>query len=165
VIAITVARRPLSEVNVAANVLKHGCGSLNINASRIATVENLNGGAYSAAGAERHDGAENWRYKRGEHGNLAGIDFKQPPGRWPANLILGHLAGCCHDGNCAPGCPVAALDIQTGDRPVSGAARTGHTAETHDPQGVTYFGDKGSGATHNDAGGASRYFKQIGSAS
>ena len=87
-IVVTVARKPLSEGSVAANVLKHGTGAVNVNACRISTEDNLNGGAYSVGGEERHDGAENWRYKRGEQGGLAGVGFKQPPGRWPANLIL-----------------------------------------------------------------------------
>ena len=36
---ITIARKPLSESNVASNVLKHGCGALNVDASRIATTD------------------------------------------------------------------------------------------------------------------------------
>lgn len=93
-IVVTVARKPLSAGSVAANVLAHGVGALNIDATRIATADDLNGGAYSAGASERHDGAENWRYKRGEQGGLAGVEFQQPPGRWPANLLLGHMAEC-----------------------------------------------------------------------
>lgn len=92
-IIVTVARKPLTG-SVAANVLEHEVGALNIDASRISTKDNLNGGAYSAEGSERHDGAENWRMKRGEHGGLAGKEFQQPSGRWPSNLILNHLAEC-----------------------------------------------------------------------
>jgi site-specific DNA-methyltransferase (adenine-specific) len=83
---ITLARKPL-EGTVAANVLKWHTGALNIDGFRVATTENLNGCAYAKDGSDRHDGAENWRYKR-EGG--AG-DFQQPEGRWPANLI--------HDGS------------------------------------------------------------------
>ena len=80
---ITVARKPLIGT-VAANVLEHGTGGLNIDATRVSTGDNLNGGAYAEDGTDRHDGAENWRYKRlGAAG-----EFKQPAGRWPANLIL-----------------------------------------------------------------------------
>ena len=93
---IHVLRKPLSEGTVAANTLKHGCGGLNIDASRIGTTDNLDGGAYSEGGSERWDGAENWRYKRGEHGNAG--NFQQPTGRWPANLILQHLDGCRCEG-------------------------------------------------------------------
>lgn len=97
-IVITVARKPLSAGNVASNVLAHGTGALNIGASRLTTSDDLNGGAYSSGASERHDGAENWRYKRGDEGGLAGVEFKPPPGRWPANLVLGHMPGCRQEG-------------------------------------------------------------------
>ena len=42
---IHVLRKPLSEGTVAANVVKHGVGGLNIDASRVGTTDNLNGGA------------------------------------------------------------------------------------------------------------------------
>jgi len=93
---IHVLRKPLSEGTVAANVLKHGCGGLNIDASRITTDDNLNGGAYAENASARHDGAENWRFKRGEQGNAG--EYQPPPGRWPANVILQHLDGCRCDG-------------------------------------------------------------------
>ena len=85
---LTVARKPLSG-NVAQTVLAHGTGALNIDGCRVPTDDNLNGGAYSSAASERHDGADNWRMKRGGHGNAG--DFSPPAGRWPANLI--------HDGS------------------------------------------------------------------
>lgn len=100
-IAITVSRRPLSEGSVAANVLTHGTGAINIDASRLSTGDNLNGGAYAQSGSERHDGAENWRYKRGEQGNAG--EFTPPIGRWPANLILQHLPGCQESGSAQVG--------------------------------------------------------------
>jgi hypothetical protein len=93
---IHVLRKPLSEGTVAANVLKHGTGGLNIDASRISTDDNLNGGAYAENPTERWDGAENWRYKRGDHGNVG--EYQQPSGRWPANVILQHLDGCRCEG-------------------------------------------------------------------
>lgn len=85
----TVARKPLSEATVADNVLVHGTGAIHIDASRLSTGDNLNGGAYSQGASARHDGTENWRYKRGEAG-----PYQKPTGRWPANTILQHLPGC-----------------------------------------------------------------------
>ena len=79
---IIVARKPL-EGTVAANVLAHGTGALNIDGCRVGTSESLNGGAYAAAGTERDDG---WGMQRGGAG-----EYQQPTGRWPANLI--------HDGS------------------------------------------------------------------
>jgi len=83
---IVLARKPFTDT-VAANVLAHGTGAMNIGACRVETTENLNGGAYAKSGQERYDGAENWRYRRnGDAGT-----FTQPEGRWPANVI--------HDGS------------------------------------------------------------------
>jgi len=85
---ITVARKPLVGT-VAANVLAHGTGALNIDGCRVPTDENLNGGAYAKNPTARDalwgDEAGN-SWVRGGAG-----EFVQPPGRWPANLI--------HDGS------------------------------------------------------------------
>lgn len=79
---IVVARKPL-DGTVAANVLKHGVGALNIDGCRIGTNDNLNGGAYAQNGTARGDG---WGMRRAGAG-----DYEQPEGRWPANFI--------HDGS------------------------------------------------------------------
>jgi DNA modification methylase len=81
---LVVARKPLSEKTVAENVLKHGTGGLNIDGCRIATDDNLNGGAYSG---------EDRASKNGSILKIRGDveDYKQPTGRFPANLI--------HDGS------------------------------------------------------------------
>jgi len=62
------------------------------------------------------------------------------------------------DWNCAPGCPVAELDKQSGDRPVSGRARSGdrHTGASAGYGGG--WGEAGERALPNDSGGASRFF-------
>jgi site-specific DNA-methyltransferase (adenine-specific) len=75
---ITVARRPLGEKTVAANVLEHGTGALNIDGCRIGTE----GGT---AKGSKPDGAGNGIYGAGLHGSC---EIKQlDAGRWPANLI------------------------------------------------------------------------------
>ena len=92
-LVVHVLRKPIPKGStVAKNVLEHGTGSINIDASRIRTEDNLNGGAYSKGASDRWDGAENWRYKRGTLGNLG--EFQSPSGRWPSNFILEHKAGC-----------------------------------------------------------------------
>lgn len=135
-IAITVSRRPLSEGSVAANVLTHGTGAINIDASRLSTGDNLNGGAYAQQGSERHDGAENWRYKRGEQGNAG--EFTPPSGRWPANLILQHAPGCTVAGETQ----VRAKQLTAGRRTVKWGVGEG---------GSTY--EKGTGARFASADG------------
>jgi DNA modification methylase len=84
---IVLARKPLAGT-VAANVLAHGTGALNIDASRIATEDDLNGGAYSASDRKNPffkslDGA-------------AG-EFSRPAGRWPANVLLDEDAAAGQD--------------------------------------------------------------------
>lgn len=81
---ITVARKPFKGT-VASNVLAHGTGALNIDGCRVATWDDLNGGAYS--NTER----KNQFFKALDAG--AG-EYVQPSGRWPANLI--------HDGRDEP---------------------------------------------------------------
>lgn len=80
---IVVARKPLSEKTVTANVLKWGTGALNIKACLVSTDESLNGGAYSK---DKKDDGE-W----GTMHRSTGKDFVQPKGRWPANVL--------HDGS------------------------------------------------------------------
>lgn len=79
---IVLARKPI-DGTVAANVLKHGTGALNIEACRIHTEEGLHGGAYAGENRDRDE----QRCLAG--GSLRrGIgEFSQPVGRWPANLI------------------------------------------------------------------------------
>jgi len=80
VIVVTVARKPMSEGTVAANVLEHGCGALNIDAARISTTPS--------------EQAEMMNY--GYEGSMPVKTVSIPAGngRWPANLVLGHKPGC-----------------------------------------------------------------------
>ncbi len=87
---ICVARKPLIGT-VAANVLAHGTGGLNIDGCRVPTDDDLNGGAYAEHGGR----SESYSLHSGSGMNVAGktvgAAFVQPLGRWPANLI--------HDGS------------------------------------------------------------------
>jgi DNA modification methylase len=78
---ITVARKPLAGT-VAATVLEHGTGAINVDGCRVgteATITVRNGNS----GAHGRYGKDNRVFSR-----------KNPPGRWPANLI--------HDGSEEP---------------------------------------------------------------
>lgn len=157
---VHLARKPLSEPSVAANVLRHGTGALHVAVSRVAyqseadmtpTVGKGDPGQLNpGCGPAFPHHKENW-----------GLWRVNAAGRWPANVILGHLPECTE--LCEPGCPVADLDTQSGDRPVSGAARTGRPAIGGAGTGVVQFGvEAGNGTLHNDRGGASRFFRQVG---
>lgn len=200
---------------MALNVLEHGTGALNIDGTRISTEDNLNGGTYSPGGnknplpGDTRIGASAGMFVEGG-GRLPG-EFKQPEGRWPANLILQHLPDCeivgsrkvktntpsqkltcggatgiCYGDykgerstvghadetgketipawECEPGCPVAALDEQSGDRP---STWTNTEKRQHsNAQPLSKFRpDQGTympqGPLYADKGGASRFFKQV----
>jgi hypothetical protein len=88
---IHVLRKPLSEGTVAANVLKHGCGGINIDASRIvADLSEMEG----RSGTSQED---NRVYGAGVQNPDGGI-WSPASGRWPANVILQHLDGCRCEG-------------------------------------------------------------------
>jgi DNA modification methylase len=76
---ICLARKPLSEKSVAANVLKWGTGAINVDGCRIEAAE-----ALVRPSIERHDNAVIGK------GFGAGTQV-EPQGRWPANV--------CHDGS------------------------------------------------------------------
>lgn len=124
-----------------ANLAQHGTGALNIDACRIATEDNLNGGAYSVDGAPRHDGDENWRFK---NQGVAG-EFHQPVGRWPVNVLIDALAA-------------EMLDAQTGEL-TSGANPTARGSNKF----ANTYGDFAGQTTCTpargaDRGGASRFY-------
>lgn len=72
---IVVARKPLSEPTVAANVLRWGCGGINVDGGRIGTDARTNG-----AGSLGRNGI---------YGNMErNTSSTVAVGRWPANVIL-----------------------------------------------------------------------------
>jgi len=83
---IVLARKPLSELTVAANVLRWRTGALNIDGCRVATSETLQGSSVP-------NDIRGGRFASGHHPNLEDIPaFRQSKlGRWPANV--------CHDGS------------------------------------------------------------------
>jgi DNA modification methylase len=80
-------RKPCSEKTIAANVLKHGCGGINIDASRIGNqqIEKGRAGRSKSAGGN---------YEAGMKAEGLGISS----GRFPANLVLSHNPDCVEEG-------------------------------------------------------------------
>lgn len=164
---IVLARKPLSEKTVAANVLRWGTGALNIDAGRIQSTDDL-------SRVNRDADVLSWGGTYGAGSNKAAQRKAQglsAAGRWPANVILSHSLFCVpvgtrrvkgsHDAGpalpsgafgehgiygtangqrdtppvkytdadgyetveaweCAPDCPVAMLDAQSGERKSGG---------------------------------------------
>ena len=135
---IIVAMKP-NDGSYANNALAHGVGGLNIEGCRIQTNENLKGGAY--CGGKRSEG--DWKDNSGfKNNNLE--EFKQPQGRFPANIILDEEAG-------------KILDEQT-----LGNVGNGHWSKTK-TMGFGEFGNgkseyMGVGEKDKEKGGASRFF-------
>jgi site-specific DNA-methyltransferase (adenine-specific) len=132
-------RKPL-EGTVAANVVAHGTGGLNIDASRIGT-EKRHPGKYDDGGAVGGNRTT---------GNFAGSDrseFDAATGRWPANVTLDEEAA-------------AMLDAQSGallDRGNKGPS----TALSIESVAMGAMTPRGSGAEFNHVNaskGASRFF-------
>lgn len=80
---ITVARKPI-EGTIVQNCLKWGVGGINIDACRVETEDNLNGGSYGNTTREKDE------FFKGKK-PAGGGEFIQPQGRFPANFI--------HDGS------------------------------------------------------------------
>lgn len=123
---IILARKPLVGT-VAANVLEHGTGALNIDACRIHSGPSSGGSSRKTAlGLLNDDG---WQPKSQP------IDRSMAAGRWPANLI--------HDGSdeVLELFPETTSGKPSGKRKVAGFA----TAYEHGTE-LTGFGDSGSSA-------------------
>lgn len=133
---ITVARKPFSST-VAANVIAHGTGALNIDRCRVTTGDDtarisngaIKGGNFGAGGSAP--------------GPIAG---GHSDGRWPANLI--------HDGSAEV---VAMFPAQAG----AAAPVTGNEPTANGFSGpVKYSGmrERVPGTFHSDSGSAARFF-------
>lgn len=133
---IILARKPLAGT-VAQNVQQWGTGAINVDGCRIGTetttttIKNLSG----AHGNQF--GASGVTYpKVGEKVN--------PPGRWPANLLLDEESA-------------ALLDAQTGERGAASPVR-GTESSRASVGAITGARERVPGAFHGDSGGASRFF-------
>ena len=146
---IVVARKPLSERTVAANVLRWGTGALNIDGSRIETSDNLNGGTYSSNyNAKVPDGDERTGAALGMYqpGAKPKGPFVQPSGRWPANVIL-------DEGQAAQ------LDQQSGALKSPGTYQRNSVGFDNDTAYGHFDDQRTMQSGFGDSGGASRFFK------
>lgn len=131
---IVVARKPLSEKNVALNVLKHGTAGINIDGCRIGTdVHKVNVNDFSNIHSNKY----------GSGAEIKTKGYREQQGRFPANVILDEEAG-------------KMLDEQ------SGTVTQGHWSKTT-TKGFGEFGGgsseyKGVGRKDKTKHGASRFF-------
>jgi site-specific DNA-methyltransferase (adenine-specific) len=143
-------RKPLSGT-VAATVLEHGTGGINVEGCRVGTGENLDGGAYSPSPDGLH---QNQVY--GQRSKLPG-EYEQPAGRWPPHVFLSHSQACTD--RCEPGCPVRIMDEQSGE------SSTPASVPNPDFRRGSFLGGTGRSGSRctlaADSGGASRFFPRF----
>lgn len=145
-------RKPCSEKTVAANVLKHGVGGINVDGCRIEGGLLESDKRTSKSGAGLFGNGTRLARKEGEGRH-------NPQGRFPANLVLSHNPDC-EDDQCSLGCAVSMLDEQSlaGGMHSAGKARP---KQIHKGDfGVIKHGDRERLADNRfgDVGGASRFF-------
>ena len=134
---ITVARKPLIGT-VAANVLEHGAGALNIDGCRVGDFQNT-----TPSGVDRRNAVlAEAGYRPGTY-QMGDKTPDTPPGRWPTNLI--------HDGSDEV---VAQFPAQAG----ASAPVKGTEASRASVGRVTGERERVAGAFHGDTGSAARFF-------
>jgi len=131
---IVLARKPLINT-VAANVLTHGTGALNIDASRIGTT------------VETWPSSRSYAPGQMQPGGIGGtqVTGAAPSGRWPANILLDEEAA-------------AMLDEQSGNLAVNKVAFYPYRENGGDGPSVGLSGTKNAPNGYGDIGGASRFF-------
>lgn len=129
---IVVGRKPFKGT-VARNVLEHGTGGFNVDATRIATEGEVNPSIARRKGATNHlQGGKPGIHKEHREQGLM-VSYTSPErfsedragealGRYPANVVLTHHEACADD--CVEGCPVVTVDEQ-----FKGASRFFYTAK------------------------------------
>jgi site-specific DNA-methyltransferase (adenine-specific) len=102
------ARKPLSEPSVAANMLKWGVGGINVDATRVphTTVAGGNLAQNTHLRVTVHASQTSAFNGRGN------IYRPNQQGRWPSHLLISHAENC-QPGACVPGCPALELDEQS----------------------------------------------------
>ena len=140
-------QKPISESSIARNILKHGVGGLNIEATRINVgKDDPNNRINPTKSSDFHnvfgDGIGSGTSPRGP----------KELGRYPANLILSCGANCEGE-NHSPDCPVTVIGEQSGVSVSIGG--DGYK------QSIFAGGKKTGGHGLGDTGTAARFFKQL----
>ncbi len=137
--AVTCARKPLIST-VANNVLTHGCGGINIAATRLNYQNDGDRASATPQGAcTSHDGTSiGAKPNVGQSKDRLAFERPEQTGRWPANTVFSHLEDC----RCA------------GVKKVKGIAGGDHSGTTETHEQVGGFGhDRHNIKRHNDTDG------------
>jgi len=85
---ITLARKPLSESNIASNVLKHGTGALNIDGCRIEIDKNDSNQRPNGSISIKDTTTQSMFGLGGRNPDIDCNTLNMTKGRWPANFII-----------------------------------------------------------------------------
>lgn len=153
-----IARKPLLGT-IARNILEVGTAAMNIDGCRIehASAEDFEKHRAGVEAIKARGGSMEDSWKNSS--DLSGARDVTTLGRWPANVVLSHTDDCILPGDyenpeCAPDCPVALLDAQSGNRP----GMSGGGKHKPDYPGGLFGGIDSPGTARGDSGGASRFF-------
>ncbi len=146
---IVLARKPLSESTVAKNVLKWGCGALNIDGSRIAfqSDKDLKSATFGSQPkiTSKGIGAEGGTFQGYTQGVNATNVEANPQGRWPANVLFDETAAEMLDEQSGISKSQGGRTVKRSGKYVEGKVSAPGEFTNDDPG----FGD---------VGGASRFF-------
>jgi hypothetical protein len=164
---ITILRKPL-DGSVADNTLKHGCGAINIDATRVGTEARSYRGMGNKVGNQENASGSSiyWMSKppttKSMREGASGDVVYEVEGRWPANFILTHLEGYTSHGEdwaCVEGCSVKGLDQQSGH--LKSGEMNADKYQQWGKNGIYGEGKEYPAIYYGDEGGASRFFKQF----
>jgi DNA modification methylase len=135
---IILAQKPIAERNIPLNILKHGAGAMNIEASKIETLtprEKIDPTAQT--------GASTFAGGTGIGGGSKYLGKSSYEGRWPTNVILDEVTA-------------SLLDEQSGN--LSGPGGPGKQSEYSSGKMFSGIGTKQGKVYPKEEGGASRFF-------
>jgi hypothetical protein len=143
-------RKPLSEKNVAANVLKWGVGGLNIDGGRIGVSDNDPNHRKPSTkfGTANNPATTNFGSGGRPTPNLSS------QGRFPSNLVFSHTEHCTDD-QCDIECAIAMLDEQSGPTGGAPGVRRNNAKAKSVAKGAEQANET---MGYSDSGGASRFF-------
>jgi site-specific DNA-methyltransferase (adenine-specific) len=141
-------RKPISERNVARNVLAHGTGGLNVDACRVGTRESE---------PQYRPRSDSGIGNGGRcYGSRLDVNRSYTEGRYPPHVVFSHAPDCT-EAACVEGCPVRALGEQSGVTPSS--ARPNLKGKKYGSKHMLgMFNGEREVGQHDDIGTAARFF-------
>jgi site-specific DNA-methyltransferase (adenine-specific) len=147
-------RKPISERNVARNVLEHGTGGLNVDACRVGISETDPNFRQTAASDNIPFSGVRLTTKKPSANFHPDSLRHNALGRYPPHVVFSHASDCT-DTACVEGCPVRVLGEQSGVR------TSGYMEGTFSGKSRRCYGDYNDyhcKGTYADTGTAARFF-------